>query len=276
MNILINNSLNMGRGTVYHLRKPLSGLEKAPIRTSGDEYAGRSGGFVSGQFYSRRPVTLLGDILSTTVAQHQIDRKALSAAFEIGIDLDVLITMPDNSQYYAKARTVKFDMDITHSAASSYKIELLCESHLLYGGGVAPNYGLKTVTVDKLDTSGFVLPIILPGVLTAESFTVAANSGDEDALPIITGTGQYTSPRIYNATTGKMIAIDVATIAGDVFVVDMENHAITVNGISMLQLLSSGDFWALAPGNNNLYFDSLSGSDNATIDFKYRDSYSGV
>jgi hypothetical protein len=277
MNILINNTLNMGRGTVYHLKKGISGLEKAPIRTSGSEYAGRDGGFISGQFYGRRTIPLQGRILSSTVAQHQIDRKALEAAFPIKSLIDVLITMPDNAQYYLQAKVTKFDMDITHSNASDYKVEITTEDALIYGGGSAPNYGLQTVTVDKLDTGGFILPVILPIVTTAEGYTTAVNNGDIEIAPVIYCVGQYTNPKIYNMRTNSVIGVNVATAAGDTLIIDMKNRQITLNGVSVLFYKSpTGDFWTLKPGNNDLYLETSSGSDQASVDVKFRDAYSGL
>lgn len=277
MNILVDNTFNMGRGTSYHLKKGLSGLELAPIRTSGSEYAGKDGGFISGQFFGRRTIPLQGRILSDTVADHQTERKALASAFPIRRFVELLITMPDNAQYYIKAKVIKFDMDITHSAASDFKVELMTEDHLIYGGGAAPDYGLKTVVVDKLDTSGFILPVILPIVSTAEGFTVATNDGDEDASPIIVCNGRYTNPRIYNVTTGAVLGVNVATEAGDEMIIDMRARSITLNGVSILFYKSpTGDFWNLIPGNNNLYLETSSGSDQSTVDVKFRDSYSGL
>ncbi len=276
MNILLN-TLNIGLGTVYHTAQPLSGLEKPPIRESSSNFAGRDGGYLAAQFYSMRDISITGQILSDTIANHETHRKTLENSMPIRETFPVVFTMPSGAQFYAECFLKKLDFDITKPTASRFKIELRAPDAILYGGGSAPLYGLQDITVDKLDTGGAILPFILPVTLGAEAYTTVVNSGDTEVFPTIVCSGRYTNPRIYNMRTNSIIRVNVSTSVGDVLIIDMKEKTITLNGVSVLPYLSSqGGFWSLLAGNNDLYLETDSGSDASTVQVQYRHAYSGV
>lgn len=276
MNILLN-TLNIGLGTVYHTAQPLSGLEKPPIRESSANFAGKDGGYLAAQFYSMRDISIQGQILSDTIANHETHRKTLENSMPIRQLFDAQFTMPSGDKFYALVFLKKLDFDITKPTASRFKIELRAPDPILYAGGTSPLFGLQDITVDKLDTSGTVLPWILPVTLGAEAYTTLANNGDIEVFPTIVCSGRFTNPRIYNMRTNSIIKVNVSTSTGDVLIIDMKEKTITLNGVSVLPYLSTqGGFWSLQPGNNDLYLETDSGSDVSSVQVQYRHAYSGI
>lgn len=83
----------------------------------------------------------------------------------------------------------------------------------------------------------------------------ATNNGDADTFPTVVFNGPVTSPRITNFLTGAAIEIDIAVAAGHHLDIDTRTATATLDGASVVSLLSDDSVplraWTFAPGDDN-------------------------
>lgn len=256
MNITING-LQLGESTDYNIEAPVEGLDMPPIRTSSQNYSGRDGGSVNGQFYSPRLITIPGFLIGGTCDDHDTLRQTLSNSLPIREDLEVIITTFSGDIYETIARVIDFKMPITGPKSSRYKIDLLAPDPFFNNGD------LQSLVIPRSLGGGFILPVIFPIVFDAGSSPVtAANASPVEVSPTITIVGSATNPEITNVDTGEKIEFTLTMGVSDTLIIDMGQRTATLNGGSVLGYKTSDSTWfTLAPGNNRFAYFTDNGSD---------------
>lgn len=265
MNILLNG-LNIGFNTLFQIESPVEGLETPQIRTSANNYSGRDGGQVSGQYYSPRLITISGFIIGGTCEQHELARRELQNAIPIRQDLPVQITTFSGLVVQTTARVTNITMPITGPKASRFKIDLYASD---------PNFYMaaeQSVQIPLEIGGGFILPVILPITFDPGSSPVIINNtGDVIVYPVITILGETTNPVISKTNTGELVEIDVTTGVSDELVIDMLNRTVVLNGGSALSLRSAdSDWWGLDVGLNYINYESDDLSDTGVATISWR------
>lgn len=264
MNIAING-LTIGNDS-FKLSSPIDGLETPPIRTSNDNYSGRDGGIVTGQFYSPRLITLTGFISGGTASEHEAARRELQDALPIRQDLDVVITTFGGNQYITSVRVIDLKMPIVDPVASRFKIDLFASDPNLYTSD------LQTLQVPIEAGGGFILPVIFPIVFGAGSNpTIVTNNGTVIVYPVITITGEALNPIVTKTDTGEKVEMTLAMTGTDELIVDMLNRTVTLNGGSVISFRSSdSDWWGLDVGVNHITFETDDLTDTGICEISWR------
>lgn len=251
MNIEING-LILGADTDFKLESPIDGLGIPPIRTSSDNYSGRDGGVITGQFYSPRLITISGFINGGTCSQHESSRRELQNALPIRSDLEVEITTFSGLSYITTVRVLDVQMPIIDPIATKFKIDLFASDPNLYTS-------LLNSALIPIDTGGgFILPVIFPIVFGAgASPTIVNNTGLVIVYPTLTINGEATNPMITKTETGEKIEMDLSMSTGDILIVNMLDRTITLNGSSVISFRTSdSDWFGLDVGVNHFTFET--------------------
>lgn len=274
------NGLEIGEGTSYYLSPGLEGFGKPPIRTSGDDYSGLDGGYVSDQYYGRRELVIPGFYNAGSCDEAQQLRNDLEAALEIRADLPLIVTTFNGDFYYANVRVVDLKAPITSGKSGVFQIYLMASDPYFYDGGdgIDPDSGFQTATVYRYVGGGYLTPYILPVEWEPGSTpTVVENTGDLLIYPQLVLPGTFTNPVITNRTTGQFVGLDLTTTAGDEVVIDMKEHTVTLNGGNIASLRTDqSSWWPLLAGDNEIVLETAGGGDDDEITIRWRAAYGGI
>ena len=116
-------------------------------------------------------------------------------------------------------------------------------------------------------TGGLPIPMTIPMSISAFAETqVITNAGDLATFPTFTIPGAFTSPKITNVTTGKLIHFSGLTVLdGEEFIVDMDAQTAKVDGVSVMdKRTSDSEAWPLEKGDNIVKFETSTGLATAT------------
>lgn len=271
MNITING-LQLGYGTPYHISAPVEGLETPPIRTSNDNYSGKDGGVVTGQFYSPRLITISGFIIGSTAQAYEASRTALQEALPIREDLDVVITTFSGLEYLTTIRVTSIQMPIIDPVGGEFKVDLFASDPNLYTSL------LNSINIPINASGGFILPVIFPIVFASgTTITNVTNNGPVTVYPTITITGEAHHPVIENTDTGEKVDVDIDMSTGDVLVIDMFNRTITLNGGSVISFRSTdSDWFGLEPGLNRFTYSTEDLTDTGLAVISWRTAVTAI
>jgi phage-related protein len=101
--------------------------------------------------------------------------------------------------------------------------------------------------------------------------TNIANNGWTDTYPTITLNGPITNPVLGNSTQNAALNFNVTLSSTDLFVIDLYNKLITLNGQPARNTLISGTWFSASPGNNSYYLTgtgTLSGTTQAIVEWQ--------
>lgn len=276
--IEIGDYLTIGSDTKNKITGKISGLGKPPIRNSGGAFAGRDGGYMSGQYYDMRVITSQGTYLGVDCDDAAALRRAINAV-PIRVLIPILITDFTGQQYATEAYLYDDPKtDISDPQMGDYQIMLVCPDPYLYLAGGAEGDGWVEQIFTKVGGGGYITPYSLP-VTWSPGQTPAEidNTGDIYLYPQIILDGQYTNPKITNETTGAFLQLNVTTAAGQQIIIDMKNHTITLDGGSIAAYKTdTSNWWALAPGVNRVSLTTNSGGDEDTGIIRYRPGIEGI
>lgn len=244
----------------------LQGIEYPEISSVVVSVPGRSGQFYLNSDYEKR--VLSWDGLANTLAE----RRAI-----LGIQIGSLKTLKfntcDNLSLQADIEITRIIMPAKHGR-QKYMIQALAPDYRLLG------QELKTAsTAVTVVSGGTALPTALPMSFVNVSGTPSLNihnAGNAYAEPTFTVYGPGTGFVVQNQTTGAVFNLDITLLAGESMVISVKNRTV-LKGTTNQYGSFSGDFWELAPGNNQIFFNASSGTDVDTLlSISYRDSYLGV
>lgn len=286
------NLINNGQPTTgILLQTPIKGLDSPAQRMNTIPNPGNDGAAVSSQFLDARLIELTGKIEGTSPAQFESLRQQLISSVAIQRD----------SNNYPQPVRISF----TTLGGSSYYVDCYFNQPIIPLDGtpidssflitaVAPDpflYATTTLTsgvISPPSGGGYTVPMILPYISAAATggSVVLNNAGSATAWPTLNSdgsggirlTGPLTNPVITNVTTGTLLQLGSYTIAsGDVVVIDMKKHTITINGLSLIsQKTATSDWWGLAPGNNTITLTTSSTSDTGSMTLAYNTPYIGT
>ena len=271
MNITING-LQLGAGTPFQIEAPVEGLETPPIRTSQQNYSGRDGGIVNGQYYSPRLITISGFIIGGTCESHESARRDLQDALPIREDLDVTISTFSGIEYVTTVRVMDIKMPIIDPKGSKFKIDIFASDPNLYLSA------LNTVQIPIESGGGFILPVVFPIVFASGSNpTIVNNTGSVVVYPIFTITGEALNPVITNVDTGEKIDMNLTMTGTDELIIDMLNRTITLNGSSVISYRTTdSDWFGLEVGNNRFSYSTDDLTDTGIAEISWRTAVTSI
>lgn len=272
MRTITINNLVFGEGTPYKIEAPLSGFETPQIRTSSENYSGRDGGIVTGQYYSGRQMSIPGFMGEDTCADLTEARRDLMTSLPIRQDLEVELETFDGQTYFTFARVTDIKMDVIAPKHTRYKIELYAGDPNFYDSST-----INSVIIPRYVGGGFILPVILPIIFDASATpTIVTNAGTVIAYPTITIVGKTTNPVITKLDTGETVELAITTSSGDVTIIDMYSRTVTLNGGNILPLRSTdSDWWGLDVGDNRIEYRSDDGDDDGVVTLTWRNAIPG-
>lgn len=133
----------------------------------------------------------------------------------------------------------------------------------------------------SVTTGSAIFPAVFPLVIGASSFSVSATAQNNGTLPTypasITVHGPVNTPTITNQATGESITVNCnLTSTSDVLslIYDKDSLAITLNGISQIQNLTTGStLFKIHPGSNIITLTGTSVSTSAYAEVNYADAW---
>ena len=275
------NNLTIGQGSKYHIRAPITGLDKPPIRMGSGDWSGRDSGYVSSQFYGRRTIVINGFYIGQNCDEADALRADLSNSLPIRQSLPTFITSFSGKQYYTEAYLLDCKLPISDSRSGEYQITLLCPDAYLYeaGNGIDPNTGWEEIAVNKLIGGGYVTEYGMPVTWTPGTTpTIAENTGDVVIFPQFKIVGAVQNPRITNYTSNKFVQINITTTnPTDELIIDMGQRTVTLNGGSVLSYRTLDSTWfGLEIGNNVMDYTSSGSGDVSFGTLRWRKAYQGI
>lgn len=265
----------------FLLQTPINGLESPPIRQNNIARPGRHGSLVTSQYYDGRPISWPGVVSGENPSQYENNRRALLDAVkmvhdDIGYPLPIPVefTTLSGKSYFANCYfdAPRFALEMPDSAA--FHISGLIADPFIFGA-----VQVVSPTIAPPTGGGYVVPMIVPytSAGAAGGSVSLANSGQENAMPIITLTGKLTNPTVTNQTTGKFLQLNYTIPVGSTVIIDMANQTITQDGSSKIATKTvTSDWWDIVPGVNTISVDSTSTSDNGSGLVKFYPPFVGI
>lgn len=224
-----------------------TGFEFANINVVVEDSAKNGASFANSKF-SKRDISMTGDLVASDVFGQR--RDLLAALRQTGYLKLLKFTTYDDLLLQCYADIVKVVCPYNHSV-HTFLIEAICPDWRFY----SQTLHATTITSD----------------------TTIVNAGNELTEPTIVINGPGTGFTITNVTTGESFYIDDTLVAGQTIEIDMTENTVLLNGTSNIYDKFSGDFFSLAPGNNEISIAVGSGSTSATnLIISWRDAYRGV
>lgn len=263
------------------LQTPINGLDDPDRRINVYSNTGQDGSTISGAFYDKRLVRLVGQITSPNPVAHEAARRLLSTACRIQRDdygqpilTRVSFTTMGGNDYFFDAilDQPKYPWDIIN--LTDFLVTMTAGDPFLYTPSevISPWIGIAT-------GGGFISPFISPFTLGTASGGVitVTNNGNVEANPVIEIMGPMTWPYLYNQTTGDFMRITTTINAGDTAKIDMKKRTITLNDSSSLMAFKTtdSDFWKLAMGLNTITVNTISTSDTGAARVRFFTPYLG-
>jgi len=126
----------------------------------------------------------------------------------------------------------------------------------------------------------FKFPLRFPTRMGAQgSVRTLNNIGDVEAPVIIEFNGPAVNPKVVNLTTGEFVRVKRTLAEGDKLTIDTTfgRKRVEINGLNAFNWIDlESTFWQLRPGYNVVEYTADSGQENATVQIKWRNRYSGV
>lgn len=235
MQIKIGNTLFLGGASKYRLEAPLSGLESPAIRVGNGLYAGRDGGFVSGQFYGHRTITIKGFYIGDNCEDADVLRKELFGLLRIRYQLPIFIKTFSDKIYFTEGFVSDVKADIESPVAGEYQITIMCPDPILYEAqdmvSGASTWATKTIS--------------------ANTPTDINNAGNVEIFPLFAFNTTTTDLTLTNNTTGEVFKLEGSIPSG--LVVDMKKRMAIADDTSYNEKRTiDSTWWGLTPGINSI------------------------
>jgi len=251
-----------GTGSAYQIES-VEGLEGLPGIRSQDDNRGYNDGMFSGRdFYSGRNITITILTLASSTHSAQYNFNTLQSYLipqqtGTGTLQFQLSTTSDGLQViYARVRSrkVAVDPNYTYGYIRS-QVEFFCPDPTYFDNTL--NSAVLAVGNPLGRTYDRVYPLLYGGGSSASTTTVT-NAGWANSYPTITMNGPITNPTFGNTTQALYLTFTGTYTNTDVFVIDLYNKLITLNGVTARNLLTSGDWFYAQPGVNQFYMSGTS------------------
>lgn len=254
----------------------ITGLDSADVIESVEENV-ESDGAVHGKFFSgRRPIVLESLIYKhTSVADRNQKLQRLTAAVN-ALRLDGVIRWTPQGyeemfcSYRKQQRTQIQGAWNKQVQASLISADPRIESVAKYE---------QTLTASGTGTAGRSYDrsynVNYDWAPARGSLTVT-NTGDGNAAPIITLSGDLNNPAIQNLTTEQELSLNIDLATSDVLVIDFKARTLTLNGNTALYSpveMTRSWWWDLIPGANSIQLLAASYTGSPTMKVTHRNTW---
>lgn len=262
---------------------PLNGLGDPGRRTTSTVKSGADGGLVapSDQQYDMRQLSLDAFAMSSTATDIELLTASIRAAMPIRETVLVLVTTPQGRQYGANMLVTRCAPSLVYANREmllrDYTIELLGADPAWYD---YTNGTMNTALINKIVPGG--IQWTATGALWGSTGlpwtsgignTTIVNTGSETVYPTITITGTVHNPIITNVTTSLAFQLNITTSTSDVIVIDMDGETVTLNGTTIMNNITTKNWWGLMVGNNTINYNSSTTDDTAQVVMTWRNRY---
>lgn len=262
----------------------IEGLEQPEIRLPSFNRPNVNGAVVPNQLYGGRIISLAGKVFADETSIYETLRKTLENAIAIKRDeennllpITMKFTTMDDIALQVDVYTRKFSMPLKYMRHADFKLDLLAPDIYIFG------QESKSAIIYPFDGGGMPIAMPIPMAMNANASasSVLVNSGNVDANPTIIVNGAITDPTIVNETNGQTMNFDYTLTSGqfiEINVVDRTVLYYSALGASPVNIRDAvtGDFITLAPGNNVIKLTLSGFITTGTLQFNWRDSYSGI
>ena len=201
------NGLHLGDGTsCYDVVAPIEGLGNPSPRVGVDNFSGRDGGYVTGQYWPYRTIVIPLLYSGKTCEEADKARRDLGNACQLRTSLPLYVTTASGNRYYTDVYVDDFKMDYSQALYGEAQLTLIAPDPYWYEAGTSsdPNSNIITQYIYKRQAGGYVTPYELPVPWTAgQECTVINNTGDVYLWPVLTFKGVFTNLKVTNLTTGQ-------------------------------------------------------------------------
>lgn len=111
------------------------------------------------------------------------------------------------------------------------------------------------------------------GGATDSGIEVCNNAGTAEAIPVLRIDGPCTTPSLINETTGKTLTLDYTLASGEYLLIDFYERTVLLDGTASRFYAKRGDWWGLAPGDNEIRFAVQSSSSPCAATLSWRSAW---
>ena len=268
-----NNQVFGGAGSPYQILS-VDGLESLPgIRNQDDNRGYADGMFTGRDFLGGRSISMIIQTTGTPTASAQANFNTLQRTLQpqtSGTTPLYFILSAGETEQVIQARVrqqiATVNPNYTYGLILS-QVEFFCPDPRYYDSNI------QTATLLYSTPSGRIYNRTYNLVYGGGSGTLTtniANNGWAATYPTITMNGPITNPQIGNLTQNASLQFNITLSSSDVFVVDLYNKLITLNGQPARNTLISGSstWFSASPGNNSFFYDgvgTLAGTTQAVV-----------
>lgn len=163
--------------------------------------------------------------------------------------------LPGQPQQQMLGKPRRFNPDMSRLLASIVTVDL---EYYTPGPAIVSADPVTGSTTLSAGVGGRTYPRVYPmtyGSVGAQP-AVVTNDGNYTVWPVVTIYGPCANPIAVNTTQGKSIKVSLTLAGGDFLVIDMDAHAILLNGTASRRyaMTSDSQWWSLDPGQSSLRF----------------------
>ena len=268
-----NNQVFGGAGSPYQILS-VEGLESLPAIRNQDDNRGYADGMFTGRdFLAGRIISMIIQTTATPSASAQANFNTLQRTLlpqTAGTTPLYFLLSAGESEQVINARVRSHIASLNPNYTYGYivsQVDFFCPDPRYYDSN------LQTATLLFSTPSGRIYNRtynLVYGGGSGTLTTTISNNGWTDTYPTITINGPITNPQIGNNTQNAVMNFNVTLASNDLFVVDLYNKLITLNGNPARNTLISGSssWFSASPGNNSFYFTgggTLAGTTQAVV-----------
>ena len=264
-----NNQVFGGANSPYQILS-VDGLEGLPgIRNQDDNRGYADGMFTGRDFLAGRTISILIQTTATSTASAQANFNTLQRTLQPQTSgttpLYFLLSAGETEQVIngrVRSHMAQLNPNYTYGYIIS-QVDFFCPDPRYYDSNT------QTATMQFSAPTGRTYNRVynlLYGGGSGTLTTTITNNGWTDTYPVITINGPITNPEVGNTTQNALLEFNVTLSSSDVFVIDLYNKLITLNGNPARNTLISGTstWFSAQPGNNQFYFTGVGTSSGIT------------
>lgn len=258
--------LLLGDGTVFDIVRVEGLLDLPEVQTTDRQRLRRHGLVPGDDFLGGRKVTVTLEVYGESPEQFATDLQALGAAVRPGGDeLPLVFRIPGVAgggrrwvSCKPRRRSLPVDLDFLYRMPVAV-VEFHASDPRLYDASVTSGTS-SLLTTD----GGMAFPASFPLAFAATvgGTVVATNEGTFPTPPQFRIDGPVVNPRVENATTGEVLAIDLELAAGEWLDIDTEARSVLLGGTASRysSLAAGSSWWELPPGQTPVTFRASTSS----------------
>jgi hypothetical protein len=208
----------------------VTGLDSPDVRESADDLVEMDGGIHGDFFYGRRPVVLNGIVLNPSSASARNLRLDLLSRASDAMRGDAVLTWTPSGSVpqYIRVRRQQ-PLRISGAWQKTFQVPLVAADPRIYSSSLNTS---TVVTSPSATSAGRTYPKVYPIAYSAAAplgQLLVTNAGTSSTFPVLRIYGPGNNPKVYNFTTGKLIALTYSLGAGDWLTVDTLNRTVLLN-----------------------------------------------